>query len=121
MQRLGLPAEAQDIVATIRTSPPSRAVTGRAGNVCARYPSRKMGVTIQAESHRVELAAIYLMEHDPDVLEYYDQRTIITLDGVLFVDHRGHRCPDQTCPTSMGVTAKGSQGVTRIPSPTEAA
>jgi hypothetical protein len=61
MQHLGLSAEAQDIVATIRTSPPSRAVTGRAGNVCVRYPSRKMGMTIQAESHRVELAAIYLM------------------------------------------------------------
>jgi len=79
MQHLGLSAEAQDIVATIRTSPPSRAVTGRAGNVCVRYPSRKMGVTIQAESHRVELAAIYLMEHDPDVLEYYDQPPPLTL------------------------------------------
>lgn len=28
------------------------------------------------------------------------QRTIITLDGVLFVDHRGHRCPDPACPTA---------------------
>jgi len=37
-------------------------------------PSRKMGVTIQAERHRVELAAIYLMEHDPAVLKYYDQQ-----------------------------------------------
>jgi putative transposase len=32
-----------------------------------------MGVTIQFESHTVELWAIYLMEHDPDVLEFYDQ------------------------------------------------
>jgi transposase InsO family protein len=32
-----------------------------------------MGVTIQFESHRVELAAIVVMEHDPTVLEYYDQ------------------------------------------------
>jgi putative transposase len=32
-----------------------------------------MGFTIQFESHRVELAAIYEMEHDRDVLEYYDQ------------------------------------------------
>jgi hypothetical protein len=31
-----------------------------------------MGVTIQFESHRVELAFIYEMEHDADVLEYYD-------------------------------------------------
>jgi transposase InsO family protein len=32
-----------------------------------------MGVTIQFESHRVELAAIYEMEHDAEVVEYYDQ------------------------------------------------
>jgi putative transposase len=32
-----------------------------------------MGVTIQFESHRVELARIYELEHDPDVLEYWDQ------------------------------------------------
>jgi len=32
-----------------------------------------MGKTMQFESHRVELAAIYEMEHDADVLEYYDQ------------------------------------------------
>jgi putative transposase len=79
MLYLGLSAEVRRLVATIRTSPPSRAVTGRAGNVCVRYPSRKMGVTIQAESHRVELAAIYLMEHDSEVLEYYDQPPPLTL------------------------------------------
>ncbi len=38
-----------------------------------RYPSRKMGVLIQFESHRVELAIVHEMERDPDVLEYYDQ------------------------------------------------
>ena len=32
-----------------------------------------MGVTIQFESHTVELGAIYQMEHDPEVLEFYDQ------------------------------------------------
>ncbi|MFL9458723.1 hypothetical protein AB0758_48005 [Tolypothrix bouteillei VB521301_2] len=32
-----------------------------------------MGQTIQFESHTVELWAIYQMEHDPEVLEYYDQ------------------------------------------------
>ncbi|GAB4199574.1 MAG: TnsA endonuclease N-terminal domain-containing protein [Roseiflexaceae bacterium] len=32
-----------------------------------------MGVSIQAESHTVELAFIYEYEHDSDVLEYYDQ------------------------------------------------
>jgi hypothetical protein len=32
-----------------------------------------MGVTIQFESHRVELPFVYEAEHDPQVLEYYDQ------------------------------------------------
>jgi hypothetical protein len=39
-----------------------------------------MGVTIQFESHRVELAGIYEMEHDPLVLEYFDQPPSIKLD-----------------------------------------
>jgi len=39
-----------------------------------------MGVTIQFESHRNELAAIHEMEHDRDVLEYYDQPPSIKLD-----------------------------------------
>jgi hypothetical protein len=30
-----------------------------------------MGLTIQFESHRVELPLVYEMEHDPGVLEYY--------------------------------------------------
>ena len=49
-------------------------------NVSGFYPSRKMGVTIQFESHRVELAAIYEMEHDPQTLEFYDQPPAIALD-----------------------------------------
>ncbi len=39
-----------------------------------------MGVTIQFESHRVELAGIYEMEHDRRVIEYYDQPAAIKLD-----------------------------------------
>ena len=38
-----------------------------------------MGLTIQAESHRNELAGIYEMEHDPATLEYYDQPPPIKL------------------------------------------
>ena len=59
---LHLSAEAVDLIARIRFSPPARRVQGRAGNVCGTYPSRKMGVMIQFESHTVELGAIYLME-----------------------------------------------------------
>ena len=38
-----------------------------------------MGVTIQFESHRVELPFIYEAEHDSAVLEYYDQPPSIPL------------------------------------------
>jgi putative transposase len=44
------------------------------------YPSEKMGVTIQFESHRVELAGIFEMEHDPDVRQYFDQPEPIKLN-----------------------------------------
>jgi hypothetical protein len=39
-----------------------------------------MRVTIQFESHRVELSAIYEFEHDRDVIEYYDQPPTFKLD-----------------------------------------
>ena len=57
-ERLGLSAEARAVIETIRSSPPARRVRSAAGNVSVRYPSRKMGVTIQAESHRVEQAGL---------------------------------------------------------------
>ena len=72
-QRCGILAATRLLIDRVRSSHPTRRVQARRSNVCGRYPSRKMGVTIQFESHRVELAAIYEMEHDPDVLEYYDQ------------------------------------------------
>jgi putative transposase len=72
-QALHFPAHTIDLIARIRFSPPARRVQGRAGNVSGTYPSHKMGVTIQFESHTVELGAIYLMEHDDEVLEFYDQ------------------------------------------------
>lgn len=53
----------------MRASDPARRVGGGCRNVTGRYPSKKMGVTIPCESHRVELAAIYEMEHSSDVPE----------------------------------------------------
>jgi putative transposase len=72
-QALNFPAATKELIATIRAAPPARRVQGRANNVSGTYPSRKMGLTIQFESHKVELWAIYLMEHDQEVLEFYDQ------------------------------------------------
>lgn len=79
-RRLRLSTEAQVVIDSIRTSAPARRVGGGHSNVSGRYPSRKMGVTIQFESHRVELAGIYEMEHDDSVLEYFDQPQAIILD-----------------------------------------
>jgi putative transposase len=80
LKKLDLPAQAENMIRQIRSLPPARRVKGGAGNVCGRYPSRKMGVTIQFESHRQELAAIFEFEHDCSVCEYYDQPPPIKLN-----------------------------------------
>ena len=59
--RLGLSTETRELVARLRVSPPARRVGSHAHNVSGSYASRKMGCTIQFESHKVELWAIYLM------------------------------------------------------------
>ncbi len=78
--QLGLPEPTRVIIDNIRSSQPARHVRSGRANVTGRYPSRKMGVTIQFESHQVELATIYELEHDPTVLEYWDQPSSIWLD-----------------------------------------
>ena len=78
-RRVGLSEEARAAIERVRSTQPSRLVESGRGNVSGRYPSRKMGVTIQFESHRVELAGIYEMEYDNDVVEYYDQPPAIGL------------------------------------------
>lgn len=72
-QRLALSEQAQKALELIRSSPPARRVGSGGQNVPVRYPSRKMGVVIQAESRTVEFAGVYLMEHDAAVLEFWDQ------------------------------------------------
>ena len=80
LEKAGLSEQARALIQQVRSSGPSRRVGSGRGNVSGRYPSRKMGVTIQFESHRVELAAIYELEHDQEVLEYYDQPPPIRLE-----------------------------------------
>lgn len=69
-RKLNLTERAESVVRQIRSSAPARRVGGGRGNVSGRYPSRKMGVTIQFESHKNELARIRELEHDAVVLEY---------------------------------------------------
>ncbi|UUV23642.1 MULTISPECIES: Mu transposase C-terminal domain-containing protein [Lysinibacillus] len=70
---MDLSEEAKAEIQRIRQSPPARRVGGGRNNVSGRYSSKKMGMTIQFESHKVELPAIYMMEFNENVLEYYDQ------------------------------------------------
>lgn len=79
-RRLKLSPETQETLATIRSSPPARRVRSRAGNVPVTFPSTKMELMIQAESHKVEFARLLELEHDDAVLEYYDQPPSIRLE-----------------------------------------
>jgi putative transposase len=78
-QRLCVPETTKELVQEIRCSEPVRKVGGGGKNVCGSYPSRKMGKTIQFESHKIELPAIVEYENDEDVLEYYDQPVRLSL------------------------------------------
>lgn len=78
--RTNFPRKTRQLIENIRSSEPSRLVNGRGNNVCGRYPSRKMGKTIQFESHRVEAPKIYELEQDDNILEYYDQPPPIKLN-----------------------------------------
>lgn len=78
--QLSLREEAKNLIQRIRESDPARRVGSRGKNVSGFYPSRKMGHTVQFESHHVELAAIRAMEHDEEVLEFWDQPCQIKLE-----------------------------------------
>lgn len=68
-----LSSQARQVIHTIRNSPPTRRVKSGALNVACRYASRKMGMVIQAESHKNELAALIAWDFDDVTHEIYDQ------------------------------------------------
>lgn len=74
-----LTPEGRKIVDSVRNSPPVRRVTSRRGNVCGRFPSRKMGHTVQYDSRHVENVYAVSCEYSEDVLEYWDQPTTIKI------------------------------------------
>lgn len=71
--------EARKFIDEIRGGEPMRLVRGNGASVVGLFPSRKMGRTIQFESHRCELAFVQQMEVDPKVLEFWDQPTRLTI------------------------------------------
>jgi hypothetical protein len=107
--------DSRNLIDRIRTSEPSRRVGNGASNVSGRYPSKKMGRVIQFETHRVELAGIYEMENDPDVLEFYDQpqpvmlsypnQTGIQQDGTIGRHRRSLRAFLKTTQTAIALVS----------------
>ncbi|UCV09418.1 integrase catalytic domain-containing protein [Dechloromonas denitrificans] len=72
-ERHGITPKARLIIDQVRTSDPTRRVQSGTHNVACRYSSRKMGLVIQAESHKNELPAVIGWEHDGQTYEFYDQ------------------------------------------------
>ncbi|MEK5147947.1 TnsA endonuclease N-terminal domain-containing protein [Psychrobacillus sp. FSL K6-4615] len=70
------------INSNIRFAPPARSVGGGRKSTSGKYPSKKMGVTIQWESGKVEGPAVLMMENEEKVLEYYDQPNKINISYV---------------------------------------
>jgi putative transposase len=85
--RFGFGKAVRDKLDEIRTSPPSRTPESRRGNMPVSYPSKKMQCIIKAESHKGEFAFLIEVEHDEDVIEYYDQPPSIPLE---YRDKRNH-------------------------------
>jgi putative transposase len=79
LKNLNLSKDTIQLIHNIRNSEPSRKVGSNGKNVPGFYPSKKMGLTIQFESHKLELAGIYEKEHDKKVIEYYDQPPSFTI------------------------------------------
>ncbi|WP_158657967.1 hypothetical protein [Agarilytica rhodophyticola] len=63
------------MIEKVWSSEPTRRVkaSNRGKNRAVRYPSKKMGVVIQAESFSLEFSGIQLKEFDADVFRYYYQ------------------------------------------------
>lgn len=77
--RHSLTPTARGVIDQVRRSPPTRRVKSGTDNVACRYASSKMGMVIQAESHKNELPAVVNWEHDDATYEYYDQPPKIKL------------------------------------------
>src|SRR2546429_1219407 len=85
-RRLGFGRETQELLSSIRSSPPSRTPGARRGNMPVWYPSKKMQCIIKAESTKVEFPFLLQVEHDDDVLEMWDKPPSIQLE---YLDRRG--------------------------------
>lgn len=81
-------APARAFLERIRTGDPMRRTGKGYKNVACRFASKKMGVTIQAESEGPEFSFVMNLEFDPDALEFYDQPETLHVQAV---DRNGKR------------------------------
>jgi len=79
IEQLQLPQLGREYLKRVATSPPSRRVRSTGTNVVCRFPSKKMGFVIQCESHHLELALVCVLEHDEEVIGYWDQPEAIKI------------------------------------------
>lgn len=86
--RHSLSSAARQLIDHVRKSPPSRRVKSGLDNVACRYASQKMGMVIQAESHKNELPAVVGWEYDNATYEFYDQPPKIKLS---YTERNGRR------------------------------
>jgi len=87
-RRLSFQKKTQELIALIRSSPPSRHLRGNKGNENVSFPSDKMQCIINAESGKVEFPVVLEHEYSGDVIEYYDQPPPIQLE---YQDKHGTR------------------------------
>jgi len=86
VRQFSFPQATQELLISIRSSPPSRTPGARHGNMPVWYPSKKMQCIIKAESAKVEFAFLLAAEHDDAVLEIWDQPPSIPLE---YLDKHG--------------------------------
>lgn len=79
----------------IRSEDPVRRVFSGPNNVACHYASKKMGLTIQAESHSNELAALVGWEFDDHTYEMYDQPQQVKLS---YIGKNGRRTTHLSTP-----------------------
>jgi len=71
-EELDLPREGRALVRKIRSSPPARRVN-KGSSRTGRFPSAKMGLTIQYESGTLTAPACRLYEASDEIVEFYDE------------------------------------------------
>src|SRR5438477_12500506 len=79
-RQFGFPQKTQELLISIRSSPPSRTPGAHRGNMPVWYPSKKMQCIIKAESAEVELDFLLAAKHDDAILEIWVQTPSIPLE-----------------------------------------